>query len=215
MTDEQRSRSRESARADARPSAAVYRRRRIVVGSAAGVLVLAIALVTAFLWPGFAVPEPLPTPTTTVTAPVPTPTISPAKRSGEQTALTKALPDTVLAFAQQTITNLPAWQDDHQAVESWTVTYADGKGADATTITLQAGQWSDAADASSFYTAQVKAAGTPVKDGAVEVGGKEAGQYALVPGEAGASLWWRNGTVVMHAQGAQDDLEAFYSAFPL
>ena len=214
MTDDQRSRTRPNARTTARPSPAVFRRRRIVVASAAGVLVVVIALLTAFLWPGFAVPAPLPTPTTTVTAPVPTPTISPAARTGEQTALSKAIPDAVLASVQQKIQNLPAWQNDHKAIESWTVTYADGTGAGATTITLQVGQWASTDAASSFYDAQVKAAGTPASSGPVQVAGKDAGKYALIPADGGASVWWRNGTVVLHAQGPQDAVKAFYSAFP-
>ncbi|QAY64300.1 hypothetical protein ET495_15015 [Xylanimonas allomyrinae] len=217
MTDDRTPRpvARPQTRARSHPSAAVLRRRRIVAVSGAGAVVLAVALVTAFWWPGFAVPDPLPTPTQTVTAPVPTPTVSPAARGGEQTALTKALPDTVLAFAQQGIENLPAWQADNGAVESWTVTYADGAEADAASVVLQVGQWADADAATSFHAAQVKAAGATIKDGDVEVGGEVAGTYALVLTDDGAALWWRNGTVVLRALGTQEDVEAFYSAFPL
>ncbi|GAB2451074.1 hypothetical protein [Xylanimonas ulmi] len=217
MTDggAQRPRSSAQARPPRRPSPAVIRRRRIVVASLAGALVLVVALVTALWWPGFAVPDPLPTPTATVTAPVPTPTISPAERTGEQTALTKALPDAVLAHTQQGIENLPQWQEEDSATESWTVTYADGTGADATTITLQVGQWAKAEAATSFYEAQVKAAGNPVKQGDVLVDDQVVGAYALVHTDGGAVLWWHNGTVVLSAQGPADAVEDFYSAFPL
>jgi hypothetical protein len=193
----------------------VFRRRRRLVATGAGALVVAVAALTAFVWPGFALPEAVPAPTVTVTAPPPTPTISPAERTGEQTALTTALPDTVLQFAVVSIENLPQWQDEHQAVESWTVTYADAEGADAMKIVLEVGQWSDDAAATSFADAQVKAAGEPTKDGDVVVDGEAVGTYALVPDGDVAVLWWRNGTVVFRAQGPADQIEAFYQSFPL
>ncbi|ACZ29437.1 hypothetical protein Xcel_0398 [Xylanimonas cellulosilytica DSM 15894] len=217
MTHDQQpeARPRSEAAHGARPAAEVFRRRRILIASAAGALVLVVAVLTAFVWPGYALPEPLPTPTVTVTAPVPTPTVSPAERTGEETALTTALPDEVLQFVQRGIENLPAWQDDHQAIESWTVTYADGTGDDATTITLQVGQWSDADAAASFAGAQVKAAGTPTKEGDVLVDGEVVGTYALIPDGDDAVLWWSNATVVFRAQGPADELEAFYGEYPL
>jgi hypothetical protein len=199
-----------------RVSPEVYRRRRLVVFSGAGLVVLAVAVLTAFVWPGFAVPEPLPTPTVTVTAPEPTPTISPAARTGEQTALSKALPDVVLALVQQKLANLPQWQDEHDALEAWTVTYADGTGADATTVTLQVGQWPDADSATAFYEAQVKAGGSVARAGDVKVGGKVTGSYAERDGSDGAAvIWWRNGTVVLRAEGPKDQLEKFYTRYPL
>jgi hypothetical protein len=198
-----------------RPSPEVFRRRRVVVASAAGLLVVAVAALTAFVWPGYALPEPLPTPTVTVTPPPPTPTIAPAERTGEQTALTTALPDTVLRFAQQGIENLATWQDENDATESWTVTYADGTGEGAATITLQVGQWATPEAATSFAEAQVKAAGAASKTGDVLVDGEPVGTYALVPSGDSAVLWWRNGTVVIRAEGPADDIEAFYSEYPL
>ena len=208
------SRGRNPARG-AQPSAAVFRRRRIAVASAAGALVLAVAALTAFVWPGFALPEPLPTPTVTVTPPAATPTIAPAEREGEQTALTTALPDAVLRFAQQGIANFPQWQDENRATESWAVTYADAVGEDATTITLQVGQWETAEAATSFAEAQIKAAGTATETGDVLVDGEPAGTYALVPSGETAVMWWRNGTVVIRAEGPADEIESFYSEFPL
>ncbi|MCL1870532.1 MAG: hypothetical protein FWF90_09010 [Promicromonosporaceae bacterium] len=215
MTDAQPPRTRATNRAPARPSPAVIRRRRIVVLSGAGLVVVVVALVTAFGWPGYAVPAPLPTPTHTVTAPAPTPTISPVPRTGEQTDLTKALPLTVLALVEQKLENLPAWQDDDQAVESWTLTYADAKGAGATTVTLQVGQWADDSAATAFFTAQTQAAGASTKSGDVTVGGKKVGGYALVPAGDKSVLWWRNGTVVLRAQGPEAVVQQFYSAYPL
>ncbi|QAY69897.1 hypothetical protein [Xylanimonas protaetiae] len=212
--DHQQPRSRAAMRGN-RPSAAVFRRRRIAVAVAAGVLVLGVAALTAFVWPGYAVPEPLPTPTVTITAPAPTPTTTPAERTGEQTALTGALPDVVRQFTQQGIQDLPEWQDDHHATEAWTVTYADAVGSDAATITVQVGQWADDAMAQSFADAQVAAAGTAANTGDVTVDGTVTGTYALFPAGDGAVIWWRNGTVVIRAEGPADQLEDFYAEYPL
>ena len=208
------SRSRAASRPPA-PSAAVYRRRRIVVASLAGALVLLVALGTAFLWPGFAVPEPLPTPTTTVTAEPPTATIEPAPRTGEQTALTQAVPDVAREFVQQSFANHPGWEEEHGAVEAWTFTFADAEGAGATTIDLLVRQWPDADQARSFHDAQVRAAGATIRGGEVTVGGDAVGTYAISGTADAAVMWWRNGTVVLRAEGPQEALEAFYTAFPL
>lgn len=208
-------RTRAAARTAAAPDPAVFRRRRIVVASLAGALVLAIALVTAFLWPGFAVPEPLPTPTITETAPPPEPTIDPVARAGEQTDLTHAVPQTAREFVEQSFANYPTWQDENKAIESWTFTYADAEGADATTITLVVGQWADADAAKSFHDAQVRAAGSTIRDGQVKVGSDVVGTYAISGTADAAVMWWRNGTVVMRAEGPQEALETFYTHFPL
>lgn len=212
--DHQEPPSRASKRED-RPSAEVFRRRRIVVGAAAGVLVLVVVALTAFVWPGYALPEPLPTPTHTVTAPAPTPSISPAPRAADQTALVKALPDAVRQFAQQAIADYHPWQDEHQATEAWTVTYADAVGAGAKTITVEVGQWVDAATATTFADGQITASGPAAKTGDVTVDGKMTGNYALFPSGDKAVMWWRNGTVVIRAEGPADQIEAFYTEFPL
>jgi len=215
MTTDLKPAGRRPASRPAAPTPAVYRRRRIVVASAAGALVLLVALATAFLWPGFAVPEPLPTPTTTVTAEPPAPTLEPAPRTGEQTDLTGAVPDVAREFVQRAFAHHAAWEEEHGALESWTFTFADVEGADARTITLLVGQWPDADQARSFHESQVRAAGSTVRDGEVTVGGEVVGTYALSGTADDAVLWWRNGTVVLRAEGPQEALEVFYTAFPL
>ncbi|MFE5293952.1 hypothetical protein ACFQ8T_17380 [Isoptericola sp. NPDC056618] len=198
-----------------RPSPEVFRRRRIVVASAAGALVLAIVLLTAFVWPGFAMSEP--EPQATVTAPVPTPTISPSGRPKDQTAFVKAQPDSVLALALREATEDKSWEDDADAVESWQLVYADGDGAGATTVQVHAGQWEDDEAATAAYEALVKAAGDATGEGEVSVDGKATGAYVVTPGstEGTAVVTWRNGTAVLQATGPADVVEDFYSAYPL
>ena len=215
MTTDLKPTRRRQAPRPATPTPAVYRRRRIVLASAAGALVLLVALATAFLWPGFAVPEPLPTPTTTVMAEPPAPALEPAPRTGEQTELTGAVPDTAREFVQRAFAHYAAWEEEHGALESWTFTFADAEGADARTITLLVGQWQDDGEARSFHDAQVRAAGTVVRDGDVTVGGEVVGTYAISGTADAAVMWWRNGTVVLRAEGPQEALEVLYTAFPL
>jgi len=201
-------------RARSAGQAAAPRRRRLLAGTAGGVVV-AVALLTAFVWPGFGLP-PAPAPTATVTAPPPSPSISPAARQGEQTDLTAALPDTVLQYAQRGLAESTTWGAQDDVVEAWEVTYADGEGAGATVVTLQVGQWADEPAAEGFAAAWLADAGEPSKQGEVTVGDEVTGTYAVVPGGAGsATVTWRNGTVVLTATGPADVVEDFYSAYPL
>ncbi|GAA1716618.1 hypothetical protein GCM10009809_10850 [Isoptericola hypogeus] len=198
-----------------RPSPEVIRRRRIVVGSLAGALVLLVVLVTALVWPGFAQPEPQPT--ATVTAPPPTPTIEPSGRPADQTAFLMAQPDTVLQLALRGAAPYDAWVDDAGAVEAWELTYADGDGADAAKVQVLAGQWEDDDAAAGAYEALVKAAGDPTDEGEVTVGDQATGAYVVTPGSAAgtAVVTWRNGTAVLQATGPADLVDDVYSAYPL
>jgi hypothetical protein len=212
---------------------AVIRRRRKVVGGFCGALVGASALASAFVWPGFALPEPAPAPTVTYTAPVPIPTITAAAREGEQTAFSSALPDSVLNFVQRNIAGIAAWPGSDSALESWRFTYADGLGSDAKTIVVDAGQWSDELAAEQFFAARLDALAKPLESGDVFVNEVKVGTYALVPSQASANpevaisadgtvntvergvLYWRNGTVVIRAEGPLASLQQFYAAFPI
>lgn len=203
------------ARTGGRPSPEVFRRRRIVVASGAGLLVLLVVLLTAFVWPGFAQEDP--EPQATVTAPVPTPTISPSGRPKDQTAFLKATPDAVLQLALREAATYEAWEKDADAVEAWQLTYADGDGGGATSVQVLAGQWEDDDTATAAYEALVKAAGEPTGEGDVAVDDKAVGAYVITPGSAAGTsvVTWRNGTAVLQATGPTALMEDFYSAFPL
>jgi hypothetical protein len=196
----------------------MYRRRRLMLMWSAAVIVVAIAIFTAVKWPGYAIAEPEPAPTIVTPTPAPTPTAEPLARAGEHTPLVDALPDAVREYTQQGIVNLPGWQEENGATESWAVTYADAAiGAPGARIMLlETGQWSLAEDARSFANAHIIAAGEPVRSGDVTVDGKVTGTYAVFDsGDGMGSMWWVNDTVVLHIMGTADEVTEFYSAYPL
>lgn len=200
-----------------RPSQEVlYRRRRLAVAALALVAVVVVVLLAAFAWPGFARPAAEPAPTVTVTAPAPTPTVEPAERPEGSTAFAAALPDRVLQFAWRGQEESAATLDA-DAVEGWTVTYADGDGEGATTVVVTAGQWGTPEQAAAVEERMLTAAGEASSSGDVVVGGETVGTWAVTPSaEAGRSVvTWRNGTAVLQATGPTDVVEDFYAAFPL
>lgn len=204
-----------------RTTPAVYARRRLVVLVAALVVVAVIVAFTAFVWPGFArggdAKEPAPV---TVTAPPATPTIAPVERTAT-TELAKAMPATVLQFALRSEAPTDAYSGAG-AIEGHELVYADAEGEQATTVTVRVGQWGDDEEAQEAYDAllatAVGAGGDPTSTGEVEVGGEPAGPFAVTKTGADtgqSTVTWRNGTVVLQATGPSDEIEAFYTAFPL
>jgi len=178
--------------------------------------VLAIVLLTAFVWPGFARSEPE-APPVTVTAPPPTPTVEATGRPENQTAFLAALPDSVLQLAVREVAEHAPWADDLSAVEAWDVRYAEGDEADAQSVALVAGQWEDDGAAGEAYEALAQGAGEPTSTGDVTVDDEVTGTYAVTPGaqEGQSVVTWRNGTAVFQATGPSALVEDFYSAFPL
>jgi hypothetical protein len=194
-------------------TAVVRRRRLLLVGAL--VAVVAIALVTAFVWPGFA-RQGEPVPDVTVTAPPPTPTAEAAELPEGPTELLSSMPDSVLQLVRLDVAENTAWVDDSGAVESWAVTYGDGsEGGEQ--VDLVVGQWADADAAGEVHAVLLEAAGDPTLSGDVTVGGETVGTYAVTPGGgAGTSVvTWRNGTVVFQATGPAELVEDFYQSFPM
>jgi hypothetical protein len=207
-----------------RPNPGLAARRRNLIIGAVSALVLGIGALTAFVWPGYANPAPpQPTPTVTVTAAPPAPTAAPAPREGDQTALVAALPDTVLGWvqagisAQQGTAPGPSWQNDYYAVEAWTVNYIDGLSDSGRHITVQVGQWATGDDAGNIYRRLATAPGAnSINHGDVHVGSDVVGTYSLYDlGEGLGEIIWRNGTVVIKAQGPLEDLPDFFTAYRL
>jgi len=205
-----------SDRRHSRPaSAAVYRRRRLVVLVGAALVVALVAGFLAWVWPGFARAEQAePAPTVTVTADAPTPTLEPVARTGT-TAFAQALPDTVLDLALRSESATDAWTAA-SALEAHQLVYADGEGDDATAVTVVAGQWATPAEAEVAAADLVAAAGEPTDTGDVTVEGKISGTYAVTTGADGLStVTWRNGTAVLQATGPAGVVEDVYAAYPL
>jgi len=192
------------------------------VGGGAVAIVLAAALSSAFVWPGFADPKPAAFLADTSGFAVATvPSLTPAERIGDQTELVKAMPDTVGAYAQTNIAGTAGWQGGEGAIESWRFTYADSLGPGATNIVVDIGQWGRAAEAEEFFATLLDAESQPVAQGDVEVKGERSGRFALVEVAADAgqgrqgALYWRNGTVVFRVTGPIEKLQQFYSNFPI
>jgi hypothetical protein len=195
-------------------SPAVYRRRRLAAVVGLLVVVLALVLVSGFVWPGFWRSEatPQPVPTVTVTAPVPTPTVKAMERADDETAFQKALPSAVLQFALGSLAEAKEPKGEG-ALEAWNAEYSDGGSGE---VALLAGQWATSDEAATAAAAWTSSAGEADREGDVKVGKKVVGQYAIVPAKGGkAVVVWQNGTAVMRATGPADTMEDFYAAFPL
>lgn len=206
------------------PSSAVYARRRLVALVVLLVLVGGVVAFLALVWPGFAAGGAAEEPAeVTVTAPPATPTIEPVERTAT-TDLAKAMPASVLQFALRAEAPTEAFADAG-AIEGHELTYADAEGDGATGVTVLAGQWGTDDEAKAAYdellAAAVEAGGAATSTGDVEVDGEPAGAFAVTPvapvdgAAASATVTWRNGTVVLQATGPVDEIETFYTAFPL
>ena len=102
-----------------KPSPEVIARRRKTVAFIALGIIGAVALLTAFVAPGFAFRDaPEDESAAVVFAAQP--------RIGERTELVEAVPDDVGALRQQRIDAYLPWVADGGAVEAWTFTFADG-----------------------------------------------------------------------------------------
>lgn len=196
-----------------RRSPTVYRRRRLVVGVLALLVLVSLLAFAGLVWPGFLhAEEPDPVPTVTVTASPPTPSVKPMRRPDGETAFQEALPSAVLQFALSGLTETDA-AEESEATEGWKATYTDG--ADLRVV-VTAVQWPSADEATTSAEALVKAAGEARKSGDVKVGDDVVGQYALTPADGGRrTMTWRNGTAVLQAKGPAEVVEEFYRAFPL
>lgn len=194
--------------------AAVVRRRKVGLVVAL-VVIVAVAVVTAFVWPGFARQDAEPLPDVTVTAAPPTPTAEPADLPDGATDFLSAMPGSTLQLVRLDVAE-GEWVEDADAIEAWDVTYGDGSDG-GEEVTLTAGQWADADAAAEVHSALLEAAGSPTAEGDVTVGDETVGTYAVTPGTAAGQsvVTWRNGTAVLQASGPDQLVQDFYQAFPL
>lgn len=203
----------------------------------AGVLLVGVAAVAALLMSnrgGGPVPE-----AEVVTLPPPTPTVDAISREAG-TALFDALPSTVLAFALSATSDAPALVQAG-ALEAYTMQYTDG----SQQVTVVVGQWPTDAEAEAAYQAAADAAAAvaaappvsespsadesvdpedttsptpvePVEEGGVEAGGTEVGRYTLaLRADGTATMVWRNGTVMLQADGPAGAVRDLYTGYAL
>lgn len=197
---------------------------KLIVAVVAAALVVVLALVSAFIWPGWALnkgDEVNAQGTTSQGAsqdasePT-TPSIDAVALPDDASELLKAMPDSVLNFARTKADASTSWSGA-SPVEEYTLTYSTGK--DGQEVTLEVAQWSQDEDAQSLYDNLTGAmTGKELGSGNVKVSGEATGAYSAKTDpndETKAIAVWRNDTVVFQATGAKDSVQRFYQQFPL
>lgn len=183
-------------------------------------LVIVLALVSAFAWPGWALRHDAPAveqPSTSQQEQKPAkPSIDATALPDDATELLKAMPDSVLDFARIKADASKGWADA-SPLEEYTLTYSTGKAQ--SDVTLEVAQWSSKDAAKKQYDTLAGALkGKELASGSVKVSGDATGSYVVKANESDdtqAVALWQNDTVVFRASGAKDAVERFYQEFPL
>lgn len=178
---------------------------KLIVAVIAAALVVVLALVSAFIWPGWALnkgDEASTQGTTTsqgasqdASEPT-TPSIDAVALPDDASELLKAMPDSVLNFARTKADASTSWSGA-SPVEEYTLTYSTGK--DGQDITLKVAQWSQSKDAQSQYDNLTGAmTGKELGGGNVKVSGEATAPIAPKPirttkprpSRSGATIPW-------------------------
>ncbi|MBT1165478.1 hypothetical protein [Bifidobacterium simiarum] len=204
-------------------NASTSSRRRLVVIVVAAVVVV-LALLSAFVWPGWAVRKPAVEATgkatsgQTQSAPA-TPTIKASPLPGSATELLKAAaPETVegTAYARVKTQSAQDWASA-SPIEEYQITYSTGNAAKD--LTLVTAQWSDANSAQAQYKKVTDALdGETLAQGSVKVSGAAKGSYLVKADDsdsAKAVAVWQNDTVLFQITGPKAEVLDFYQKFPL
>ncbi|MCI1674231.1 MAG: hypothetical protein LKI34_08480 [Bifidobacterium tibiigranuli] len=190
---------------------------RLIAVVVAAALVIVLALLSAFIWPGWALNK------TSVSAASPksteaptTPSIKAKPLPGDASQLLKAMPDSVLNFARTEAVPSASWTGA-SPIEEYTLTYSTGNVAQD--IRVIVAQWSGTDGAKGQYDALAAAmTGQELGTGSVKVSGNVTGSYSVKADPANAKnavALWQNDTVVFQAVGPKDSVERFYQKFPL
>lgn len=190
------------------------RRKLIVVLSVAGI-VLVLAIISAFVWPGWALNRNS-APTKTAVTAQKAPAIPAKPLPANATALLKAMPDTVLDFARQMAQPNADWSAS-APLEAYSLTYATGQANGE--IQMKVAQWSSAESAKKQYDVVAGALqGNDLVSGKIQANSKVTGEYivrTLTSDKTQATALWQNDTVVFEATGNKQALERFYRSFPM
>ncbi|MCH4159233.1 MAG: hypothetical protein LKF35_03840 [Bifidobacterium minimum] len=197
----------------------------IVVASAA--LVVVLAVLSAFVWPGWALGRSDSDQTvatsaasssggTSASAEPTTPTISPSALPTDSTTLLKAMPESVLNFARTEASPSASWTSS-SPLEEYTLTYSTGK--EAQNVTMIVAQWTTSDSAKTQYDALVSAQkGTDIATGTIKVSGSATGSYVVredASDSQQAVAIWQNDTAVFQVSGPRSSVLRFYQKFPL
>lgn len=191
---------------------------KLIVVVLAAALIIVLALVSAFLWPGWALKQnanPAPSAQTATSLPT-TATISAKPLPTNASQLLKAMPDSVLNYARTEAAPSANWTASNP-LEEYTLTYSTGNQSDD--VMINVAQWSAADGAKTQYDALVKAlSGSELGAGNVKVSGNVTGSYVMrVDASNGknAVAVWQNDTVVFKATGLKQSVERLVQKFPL
>ncbi|MDF7640477.1 hypothetical protein PT279_02575 [Bifidobacterium sp. ESL0784] len=194
---------------------------KLITVVVAAAVVIILALLSAFVWPGWAMnkganEEQKQQQTTSVKPEPTTPSIKAKELPQDATPLLKAMPDNVLNFARTEAAPSANWTSA-SPLEEYTLTYSTGNMAKD--VTLVVAQWSGNDTAKTQYDTLTGALkGTDVASGDVKVSGNATGKYVVKASgnkNKSATAVWQNDTVVFQATGPKDSIQRFYSKFPL
>ncbi|MBW3083012.1 hypothetical protein [Bifidobacterium phasiani] len=194
---------------------------KLIAVVVAAAVVIVLAVLSAFVWPGWAVRSDGGDPQQNTQQEQEgqretTPSIEPVALPDDASELLKAMPDTVLDFARTAAGASGSWTTSNP-LEEYTLTYSTGDAAQD--VTLIVAQWATADEARTQYDALAGAlTGDELGSGEVKVSGETTGNYVArvdASDDAKAVAVWQNDTAVFQATGARESVEDFYMEFPL
>lgn len=189
-------------------------RKLTIVLVVVGVVVI-LAFVSAFVWPGWAFNRNADQ-SKSVVAAAKTPSIPSKPLPSSATALLKAMPDNVLDFARVDASASANWSSA-SPLEEYTLKYANGE-SDAE-VSLTVAQWPERDAAKKQYEVLLSSMqGNDVVSGKLQVGDKTTGSYVVRIAEGDtkrANVLWQNDTAVFQLTGNRHAVERFYRNFPL
>ncbi|WEV68985.1 hypothetical protein OZX73_06870 [Bifidobacterium sp. ESL0775] len=193
---------------------------KLIAVVVAAAVVIALALLSAFVWPGWAMNKGgngEQKQQVAASKPAPTaPSIKAKDLPQDASPLLKAMPDSVLNFARTEAAPSANWTSA-TPLEEYTLTYSTGDLPKD--VTLVVAQWSGSDSAKAQYDSLSGALkGTDLASGDVKVSGNATGKYVVKVTDTkskAATAVWQNDTVVFQATGPKDSIQRFYSKFPL
>ncbi|NMM95121.1 hypothetical protein [Bifidobacterium oedipodis] len=198
---------------------------KLIAVVVAAAVVIVLAVLSAFVWPGWAIKKNDTTAETgqsqsqtqnQQSSEPTTPTIDATALPDDATELLKAMPDSVLNYARTKADASTNWSSS-SPLEEYTLVYSTGD--TAKDVTLIAAQWSSADNAKTQYDALVAAqTGEEQASGNVKVSGNTTGAYVVkadANDDSKSVAIWQNDTVVFQATGTKEAVNRFYQQFPM
>ena len=201
--------------ADAQSRHVSHRNRVIVL--VAAIVIVVLAVLSAFVWPGWALKKSgvigggsRPASSAAVTPIVP----AKALPDGSSVLVKTVLPDTAGAYARQSVEKTTDWESS-QPIEEYKAVYSNGQAGQDITVTVA--QWSTSDYALKQYqslTGQLK--GTQIAQGNVSVNGAQTGSYIAREDQKNARnaiVIEQNSSVLFQLSGPKAQMNDFFDKF--